>query len=884
MSLLCIWRPPFDLRPQVHRLAEGLTVSEIVAAIPGLPEDFAERGWVLLNNTPVPRDAWGAVRPKASTPRGPVTVTLHCPPLGGGRDGGGKQVLGLLASIGLSIASGGIATAGWAAIGIRGGTLAARALAFGVSLAGALLIGALSPPPTPGRRRGDSNQRDTAASVEGNVLAANAAIPRVLGERKVFPPLAAEPLVTYDRDDEIVEAVYVLSGPHRLSDVRIGSAAIADVPGVDYELREGWPGEPRLTTVKRQARSDDVQAELRGHMVSDSDGRQLDLSGGDIALALPQRQIVSTRERPDKLLLQLVFPQGLNKNASETARMRVPLRLRMRAAGATTWINLPELHVQAATVRQTRLTIELEWRDDATADPQASASDGFVEARRSCPAQAVAPDGGGWTADAYFGTTGDAWLSASNIGASGVLHCELGRYVARILLDRATFSAARYEVEITRGAAFTASAWSASAYTVSGSVWDLFGYRDSTLQIVQSRDGVYDSLYLARSVSVWDEHPLPVPGFASIALRARNRQLEAVSCTAGGYVPDWDGTAWADWAVTSNPAPHLRDIYRGMLTARPVPAAIIDDDEMVAFRTHCTTMGYEVNHLSEDESVLDAARIVAACGYAQPRASDTWGVVTDRDRSAETPVQIFTPRNSSGFRWSRALPNLPDGFRVNWIDAAADYHQRQTIVARPGFPGIPVVTEQITVEGLLTEAEVVARARYDLAVGERRETVYSLTAPAEALVARRGDLVGVTHDALTEWMGAARLIDWEAGPGGVTALILDAEVEIANFGDVKSVPDMKLVKDVKMLGVSTSAVVRGANGVLSAVKIVGDPGRRNRIELATPLPESELFPGALVAVGLTGQETLRLVLVDAVPGDDMVVEMTFVDEASEIFA
>ena len=887
MPVLSVWRPPFAIRPEVAMLPEGLTLSEMAARMPGLPPDFAARGVICLAGHPVPRAAWGRVRPRPRLPGGvPVEVTFHAPPMGGGDGRGrGKAVLGLIASLAL-VGLGGAINAGRFATArglFAAGSLSANALAAGVTLGGSLLISALTAPPA--LRPDDQRQRpnEGAASAAGNVLAPNAAIPRVVGERRVFPPLAAEPLTLFDGEDEVVEAVYVLAGPHRLSDIRIGAAPAASLPGVEIETREGWPGDPAVSMLRRQSRSETLQAELTGHNTDPSDGARLD-PFLDPALAVPQPQVVTTRRAPDEHLLHLVLPQGLHFQGGAT-RMRVPFRLRMRRRGSDTWRNLPELHLQAASLRQVRLTVRLRWTGQP-ATP-AAASEGWVEARRSSPDQSAAPFGGGWTADAAFGSGGDAWMAAGNLGTTGVQGVSLDRHTATLHLDPAAWEPGVWDIEITRGAAVDGAGWASAGYTVSGTVRALFGWHDPAApRIAASRDGVADTVYLLRSVSLRDQRPVAQGrGLATIALRARNRALGEVSVLAGGWVPDWDGSAWADWAVTSNPAPHLRDILAGRISARPVPAALVDDAGLVAWRADCTAQGWRCNAILEDTSVAEAAQLVAGCGYARPRWSDSWGVVRDRDRSADVPVQMFTPRNSRGLRWTRALPDLPDGFRATFADATDDWRPRQIDVPRRGVTGPLVLPEQITVEGLDEEAAVRDRLQFDLAQAEARGTFYTLEAPAEAIVCQRGDLVAVAHDGLDEWQGAGRVVARHLdGSGDVTAVDLDGPVDQLFGPDWFDVPDVFALDDVFLAGAVTHALPRGPGGPGTAVALTGTSGASARLTFAVPQPGADWPEGALVATGLASREVLRLIVTDIAPREDLTATLTLVDEAPELHA
>lgn len=873
--------------PQVRYLPEGLTLAELRARMTCLPHDFDARGVICINGRRVYRKAWGSIRPKVAHNGVPVEITFHAPPMGGGKEGG-KNILAIVAGIALTaitgfVAGGGLATKlGFSAARFGAGTVGATLAAAGVSLVGSLLLSALVPPPV--IPTGKTINNPGAASAEGNMLEPNGPIPRVLGERKVYPPLACEPFTYFDGPDEVVEAIYVLNGPHRIEDIRVGAAAIDGLTNVEYETREGWPGDLPISVVERQARTEALQSELRGYAVDANDGRSLETVTGDLASALPQPITVATRDAPDEHWLHLILPGGLNKNASDTDRLRVPLRLRIRQVGSATWTNLPELHFSAATPRQLRATVKLIWTADASSSPGAAATEGWVEAHIEAPAQTQAPAGSAWLADPYFDDgAGDTWINAANLGSTRVQHLGMNRYTATILLDTAVFPKGRYEIEVVRGQQVLNANWSASAYTVSGTVWNLFGYAGTPGQIAQSRNGISDSVVLLRSVSVWNDHPLPGSGLATIAVRARNRALERVSCLAGGWVRDWDGTDWRTWVVTSNPAPHYHDALTGWQNLDPVPLPIVDSAGLVSWRTACTALGYQVNALIEDVTVDDVLRIIASCGYAKPYQSEIWGVIRDYDRSAEAPVQIFTPRNSSGFQWTKAFARLPEGFRVNYRDATRDYESHQITVFRRGVSSDTGRLEQVTYEGLATGAEVIARAIYDQDQLELRSVFYTLNTPAEAIICRRGDLVGVQHDALELYSGSARVIDITFdGSGDITALKLDGAVPVRNAAtDILGSADILAEPDILALGQKTGAMIRRAASI-SVHTLAGATGDTDTLTFATPISPTGISIGTLVSVGPLASEVKRLIVKDIEPGEDLTATIVMVDEAPGI--
>lgn len=880
MSILAVYREPFGFMPHVQTMNDGQTLLEMRNLFRRLPEDFNDRGVICLNGHPVPRALWGAVRPKAPA----VTeITFHENSIVGGGDDG-KNVFSIIASIALTLATGFIAGGGLlgkfglgAAFGA--GKIGALALAAGVSLAGSLLLSALVPPPTVSRDQPNKNLG--AASADGNVLSVNGPIPRVVGTRKVYPPLAAEPLTYFSGPDEIVEACFVLSGPHKIDDIRVGVAEIDSTVDTEYEVREGWPGDPPVTLVRRHSRTEAMQAELRGHIVSDEDGKTLDTQTGGILTTLPQLQVTSTRDAPDEHQLQITCPQGLHYNASEDTKLRIPLRIRIRSPGGE-WRNMPELHFQAAAVRQLRSTIRFVWVEEELGTPSASNNEGWVEARVWSPQQTIAPTNLGWAADPYFvGPSGDDYMSSGNLGSTRVRHVEMDRYTTTLFLDQASFPRGRYEIEVQRGATFGLDGYAPTPYTYNGVVWDFWGYQGSPGEIAMSRDGLGDSIYLLRSVSIWNETPLPTRDLAAIVIRARNRSVDRLSCLAGGYVRDWDGSGWNSWTTTNNPAPHLRDIYVGRENLDPVPLTMLDEDGLVDWRQACIDLNYTCNAIMEDQSVDDAARVVASCGYARPYMADIWGVVRDYDRSAESPMQIFTPRNMSGFQWTKGFARAPEGFRVNFPDASRDYDVNQISVFRPGSSDDNGRMEQINYDGLVHEQDAIRHAEYDQMQALVRGTFYSWDCAAESILCRRGDLVGVSHDMLSSWAGSARITEVElSGSGYVLSVRLDSAIPVASNYFMDDSPNLTLEENLSTLGLRSGIAIRGDSGTVIHPISSSDGAW---VYFDPPVPSGGVYEDSLVAVGPIGREYLRLIVFAVSPQKNYEATIIAVDEAPELW-
>ncbi|PWE32786.1 hypothetical protein DDZ14_08550 [Maritimibacter sp. 55A14] len=881
---LAVHRDAFHLGPVGFReVAPGASLAEIAASL-GLE---AFDGAICIDGHEVPRAAWPHVRPKP----GVSEITLHGPLQGGGD--GGKDILGLVATVALIAVTQGIAS-GTLLLPSSLGTLTAGSkvvagiLAAGVGVAGSLAISALIKPPALARQDSAPEDRDTlgVASASGNKLEPGGTLPRVLGTRKVFPSFVTEPMVYLDRGDEVVEAVLAMSGPHSLSDIRIKGAPIETMTGVEFETRQGFPGDDPLTLVTRYARTAPLQAELRGHRVQDG-GKLLESATGSALDSLPQPVVTATREAPDELRIDMALRRGLFKQDALTDKVRVPLRIRIKPANGTTWINLPELHFQSSGTVPRRMTVKLTWAASPATTVEAATGVGFVEARTSAPAQSISPPGGGWLADGYFHDgAGDVWASSANLGSTGVQHVRMTEFEAEIVLDTASFPQGRWDVEVLRGYAFRDTLYTASTYQMNGAVRDFFGSEGSPPEINQSRSDLIDDVEATRAVSVWNAAPAPRGRAAYIAVRARNTSIEQLSAVASGLVRDWDGAAWTEWKATSNPAPHLRDALAGMLNARRVPEESMDNVELAAWRSDCATAGHEVNVILEGETVESTAQLAASAGFAQLRQADRYGVARDFDRAADSPVQLFASANVRDFGWSKAFPVIPDGLRVTFADRARDYDRRQIVVYRDPTRERGGLIEAITYETAVTEAEARYRALYDLLQMEYRATFYNFTAPSSVIRGKRGSLIAVAHDSLSRHQGQGwtSRIEYD-GAGDMTAIELDRPVKITREADFAATPDISVVPDLSLIGAEGGVMIQRQDGTHTVHEVAEGTGTHSRLTFLAPISPTGLTgdPEVLVTSGLFSRVVRRLVVFDVVPRSIHEAEVTCVDEAPEIW-
>lgn len=893
-----LWRPPFAASaPTVRTFEPGTSVAAMVEAME-LPAGFATRGAVILTGTDgrehvLDRRKWRRIRLKPGQ-----TATFHLPLAGGNQDqrGKGVAILGLVIAIAAALTAG-AALAGLFEIGafFGAGSGSAQLLAAGISLAGSLLTAAIAKPPV---QDADKTPEVGTASLGGNVLAPGAAIPRVIGTRRIYPPLVASPLTERIGRDEITEAVFALAGPHRLEDLRLGDTPLADATDVEVELREGWPDDGAISLVGRYARTSVPQIEITGHKLDSDDTNRSDLDSQDLPETCVPAFRASGITMADEAWLHFTLPEGLFRSGAEALPRVLPLRLRIKLPGETDWRNLPELHFQSDEMGEVRASVILRRGPAPEVVPGSPRAAGFVAAYAAAPGQS-SPKTDGWTADAAFFPGGGAAPVALYAGidaGSAVRNVALYTDRAELWFDPDDFPAGEWAIEVKRGASFEPGSFAKSTYFYSGSARDFFAWRYSGVDKVQPVDskGVSDRLFLLRVAAVTNAHPVKSGadgcGLALIALKLRNRSVDRVSVKASGHVKDWDGTGWNAWTITSNPAPHYRDVLVGTLSGDPLPEALVDDAGLVTWRAACAAAGWTCDHVAEGAAVSELLGVIAGCGFARPRASEKWGVVRDYDRSGEDPVQIFTPRNSAGLTMSKAFARLPDAFRCIWRDGDDLDRQRETLVWREGrenvaFPRL----EEVRIEGKTNEAGVIAVARYMLRTGEMRSAFWRFRAPAEAVRCERGDLIAVNHHMLSRVMGSARVAAIEVEAGAIAVIELDTEAPAAGGGDMLAIGDMLAVDDLTLAGLSIVMQIRRADGSVSQHALMPGAGRFVRPDPPIALDTLDddgpsIREGCLVALGPAGTIFRELVVSAMTPDADLNFAIEAVDAANEIFA
>lgn len=201
-------------------IVEGSTIGQLVS---GIPPDLQGMLTVYLHGTEVQPDLWASVHLRAGD-RVLLTVTPQ-----GGRGGSGKQILGAILMIVVSIYAPGAGAAIASAAGW--GSAAGTAIGIGITMVAGMVISALIAPPTISTGSG-ANMGATAAKSYAITGQSNQPRPynvcfAIYGQNKVMPPIATNPDVDNWGSTSTISALYDFGlGYVDFTDLRIGDVAI----------------------------------------------------------------------------------------------------------------------------------------------------------------------------------------------------------------------------------------------------------------------------------------------------------------------------------------------------------------------------------------------------------------------------------------------------------------------------------------------------------------------------------------------------------------------------------------------------------------------------------------------------------------------------------
>lgn len=880
-DIVCEFRRTiFSERGDIRCFAAGISVGEIVAQF-DRPAEFEHFGAVILyrpeehgldehglpNGQWLAREHWHLVRPKPGT----ALFVSVVPQNGGGGGGGSNNVMAIVGAIALIALTAWIGGGGLAFLSpnlgyFAAGSTSAKIAAAAVGIAGATALGALTKPPAGALAQSPIAGAGTTlgqAGITQNQIAPYQQLPAVLGTFRVSPPFLALPWTTTENTEQIVHGIVGIPGRYDVSDIRVDTTPVADLPSgiFEYEVRNGTSSDTALTLVTSCGFEQTPHAELSTHRV-DTDSMTL---LAPASASYPKELIVRTSRRCDKFRLTLQLPSGASSQANSTVLMA--FRLRLRRVGDSTWVNLPEAHLELNIRSPLRQEIWFQF-GGAESDILDTIAGQNTFWKRLYYKNAE------WTANSYF-SGGDT----SSISAN-VVHAYAGQSGIYFYLDDATFPVDQYDIGITKGCIDDAGSNFSGTFYQGG----LFTYRTFTTPnyTIPDQSKYFATVLLENYTSFRDDYPVTRPGMAMIAFKAHNLQINSLSALFSAY----SGTG----ATTNSPADALSYILTGDLNARALDASSLES--LTTWKSDCASNNLECNALVTQGSVEQAAAMAAMCGEALLRRSDKWGVVQDKDRSAESVVAMFHPGNMTKALTVQKtfLAGAANGIIPSIHDAEQDYAVSD--VSPPVYDdGVELppqrLTEGATYDGITSQSQARRRALRDLRAARLRSVKYVCGVHQSQLNIKKGSLCGLAHDVLIDTYAAGRVKGFTKSAGKLLTVTLNTEaLDLpptswgSNFLDVTNV--LQVGNVLTLAGPTLSLQVENADATVSTFTGVTVSGAVVTLSGTDDVP-SGLAKTCMASIGPAERVTRRVILADISPEDDFHATLTFVDEAPGIY-
>jgi len=324
----------------------SIEVLEPIKIIDLIPPQAVQRfdeggGIVRVGGNLVPRELWSFVTVK---PKADLLVDFVYVPRG-------KKSFLLMAAVALVAVTAFIATGGVALLFGLGATstfaaggLGASLLASGVGIAGSLALQALSAPPK-ASNQGEEKQLGQ-AGISGNTVTPLDTLPVIFGKIGTSPPMLAPPHTYWDGDDTYARGVVGVQGRCAITDIKINGIPISDFSGAVYETREGSDGYDTARTMFTQTVVEEHDGVVLTNFKTELESTKNDLLTDQTTPdeSSPKWHPFRTAGLWDEIVLRFAFPSGIAYTPSGVEAI-VPVRIRMRKVGSSTWRNLPTFHI-----------------------------------------------------------------------------------------------------------------------------------------------------------------------------------------------------------------------------------------------------------------------------------------------------------------------------------------------------------------------------------------------------------------------------------------------------------------------------------------------------------------------------------------------------------
>jgi len=378
-----------------------------------------------------------------------------------------------------------------------------------------------------------------------------------------------------------------------------------------------------------------------------------------------------------------------------------------------------------------------------------------------------------------------------------------------------------------------------------------------------------DSLIWASIRTRFDRSPIVTDKrhtFLELKIRATNQlngAIQNLSAVCTSVLDVWDGTQWIK-QPTNNPAWIFADLLTGEINKRSIPKNRLHVDSLLEWADYCDeipdsptgqtfnlprfTSNFVIDFDTTLQSILN--QVANACQASLNIIDGKYGVLVDKLKT--TPVQIFTPRNSSNFASTKNYSIRPDALKVKFIDPNSSWDINEKIVYDDGINELNALTfEEISTFGCIDSDQAWRFGRYMLAQNRLRQETINITVDFEYLVCTRGDYVQITQDVMKV--------------GGTPARVKTVAGNIITIDE-----------GIESLEVPYGYVARGVDGIVTSTLTILNS---DTFELDGTIPAV----GDLIVIGEVGSIVFDCIVKAISPNDELSATLTLVEKSDAIY-
>lgn len=476
-------------------------------------------------------------------------------------------------------------------------------------------------------------------------------------------------------------------------------------------------------------------------------------------------------------------------------------------------------------------------------------------------------------------------------------HVYLGEDGFELFLRPDDWPDVEYEVQVRRGWAGVRSDFSVPSYYYEtqenkGGFFSHLIAGGSPWRIALSQDDIQSSTRVEVVSQVFPERPIDAAAeqrMTRIALKIPDRQVNGVSAIFTGYAREWTGTEWADQATPSrNPAAYYRDaLLLQDKNARPLSGELLSESNLVTAFNHAVSKGFKCDMLVQGGTSLPSVlQLLASSMRSSPQQTYNWGLVIDRDRTAETPSGAVTPQVSRNLGTRLAYRKIPHAVRVTYFDETDDYKPKDLVVYRDGYTVATATDIEAEDDAVNTSsAAVQSQWRYNLKQMTQRRQIYRREVGPQGRQYARGDLLVMADDTLQRDVYTGFIKGVLTSGGFVVGLEVYGTLPLSLSAEQFSMAgDVNTVADVNSFAGQFAAMVQLVNGDTIVLPINQVVDTQTITFVTPPLDAGQFGSDLPLAVGPPGRVGQRVIVQGKEKSGEESWILTLVREAPEIHA